>query len=111
MVVGLYNYNGTAIAAALEGLGKKGKVLAAVFDEDDGTLDGIAAGSIQVTVVQKPFQFGYLASKWMHELATDPVKAKAALPADHIIDTGVDVINKANVAPFRAQLAEMKKGA
>jgi ribose transport system substrate-binding protein len=111
MVVGLYNYNGTAIAAALEGLGKKGKVLAAVFDEDDGTLDGIAKGSIQVTVVQKPFQFGYLASKWMHELATDPVKAKAALPADHIIDTGVDVINKANVAPFRAQLAEMKKGA
>ncbi len=111
MVVGLYNYNGTAIAAALDGLGKKGKVLAAVFDEDDGTLDGIAAGSIQVTVVQKPFQFGYLASKWMHELATDPAKAKAALPADHIIDTGVDVINKANVAPFRAQLAEMKKGA
>jgi ribose transport system substrate-binding protein len=111
MVVGLYNYNGTAIAAALEGLGKKGKVLAAVFDEDDGTLDGIAAGSIQVTVVQKPFQFGYLASKWMHELATDAAKAKAALPADHIIDTGVDVINKANVAPFRAQLAEMKKGA
>src|SRR6185437_13466761 len=41
MVVGLYNYNGPAIAAALDGLGKKGKVLAACFDEDDGTLDGI----------------------------------------------------------------------
>jgi ribose transport system substrate-binding protein len=108
-VVGLYNYNGTAIAAALEGLGKKGKVLAAVFDEDDGTLDGIAAGSIQVTVVQKPFQFGYLASKWMHELATNPAAAKASLPADRVIDTGVDIINKENVAAFRAQLAEMKK--
>ena len=109
MVVGLYNYNGTAIAAALEGLGKKGKVLAAVFDEDDGTLDGIASGSIQVTVVQKPFQFGYLASKWMHELATRPEAAKAALPPDHVLDTGVEVINKDNVAPFRAQLVEMKK--
>ena len=109
LVVGLYNYNGTAIAAALEGLGKKGKVLAAVFDEDDGTLDGIAAGSIQVTVVQKPFQFGYLASKWMHDLAVNPAAAKAALPADHVIDTGVDIINKENVAGFRAQLAEMKK--
>jgi ribose transport system substrate-binding protein len=109
MVVGLYNYNGTAIAAALEGLGKKGKVLAAVFDEDDGTLDGIASGSIQVTVVQKPFQFGYLASKWMHELATKPEAAKAALPPDHVIDTGVEVITKENVAPFRATLAEMKK--
>jgi len=109
LVVGLYNYNGTAIAAALEGLGKKGKVLAAVFDEDDGTLDGIAAGSIQATVVQKPFQFGYLASKWMHELALNPAAAKAALPADHVIDTGVDVITKENVAAFRAQLVEMKK--
>jgi ribose transport system substrate-binding protein len=110
LVVGLYNYNGTAIAAALEGLGKKGKVLAAVFDEDDGTLDGIAAGSIQATVVQKPFQFGYLASKWMHELAINPTAAKAALPPNHVIDTGVDVINKTNVGAFRATLAEMKKG-
>src|SRR6185295_13226437 len=31
MVVGLWNYNGSAIAAALEGLGKKGQVQAAVF--------------------------------------------------------------------------------
>jgi ribose transport system substrate-binding protein len=110
MVVGLYNYNGTAIAAALDGLGKKGKVLAAVFDEDDGTLDGIANGAIQVTVVQKPFMFGYLASKWMHDLAKDGATAKAALPADHLIDTGVEVINKDNVGDFRTKLVALKKG-
>jgi ribose transport system substrate-binding protein len=110
LVVGLYNYNGSAIAAALEGLGKKGKILAAVFDEDDGTLDGIANGSISATVVQKPFMFGYLASKWMHDLATKGDAARAALPPDHVIDTGVDVIDKSNVAAFKAQLAEMKKG-
>jgi ribose transport system substrate-binding protein len=110
LVVGLYNYNGSAIAAALEGLGKKGKVLAAVFDEDDGTLDGIANGSISATVVQKPFMFGYLASKWMHDLATKGDAARAALPADHVIDTGVDVIDKSNVAAFKAKLAELKKG-
>jgi ribose transport system substrate-binding protein len=109
LVVGLWNYNGSAIAAALEGLGKKGKVLAAVFDEDDGTLDGIASGTIQVTVVQKPFQFGYLASKWMHELATKGDAAKAALPPDRVIDTGVEVINKDNVQDFKARLAAMRK--
>jgi ribose transport system substrate-binding protein len=109
MVVGLYNYNGTAIAAALGGLGKKGKVLAAVFDEDDGTLDGIANGAIQATVVQKPFMFGYLSAKWMHELATKGAAARAALPADHVIDTGVEVIDKSNVAAFKAKLAELKK--
>ena len=109
LVVGLWNYNGSAIAAALEGLGKKGKVLAAVFDEDDGTLDGIASGTIQVTVVQKPFQFGYLASKWMHDLATKGDAAKAALPPDGVIDTGVEVINKNNVQDFKARLAAMRK--
>jgi len=109
MVVGLYNYNGPAIAAALDGLGKRGKILAAVFDEDDGTLDGIETGAIQATVVQKPFMFGYLASKWMHELATKGDAAKATLPADHTIDTGVDVIDKSTVAPFRAKLAELKR--
>jgi ribose transport system substrate-binding protein len=109
LVVGLYNYNGPAIAGALNGLGKKGKVLAAVFDEDDGTLDGIAGGAIQATVVQKPFMFGYLASKWMHELATKGEAAKATLPTGHVIDTGVDVIDKGTVVAFRQKLAELKK--
>src|SRR5206468_6694964 len=44
MVVGLWSYNGPSIAAAIDALNKKGKVLAAVFDEDDGTLNGIASG-------------------------------------------------------------------
>lgn len=109
LVCGLWSYNGPQIAAALEGSGKKGKVLAAVFDEEDGTLNGIANDTIQVTVVQKPFQFGYLSSKWLHDLAKDKDKAKAALPADKIVDTGVEVISKANVADFKAKLAEMKK--
>ena len=67
LVVGLWNYNGPAIAAAIEGLGKQGKVQAAVFDEDDATLDAITSGTIAATVVQKPFQFGYLSAKWMYE--------------------------------------------
>ena len=109
LVAGLWSYNGPAIAAAVEALGKKGKIIPAVFDEEDGTLTGIANDVIQVTVVQKPFQFGYLSSKWMHELATKGEAAKAAIPANKVIDTGVEVINKANVAKFKEQLAEMKK--
>ncbi|HVJ17239.1 MAG TPA: sugar-binding protein [Polyangiaceae bacterium] len=109
LVVGLWNYNGPAIAAALEGLGKKGTVKAAVFDEDDATLDAIEAGTISATVVQKPFQFGYLSAKWMHDLATKGDAAKKALPANGIIDTGVTVIDKTNVAAFKQELAEMKK--
>jgi ribose transport system substrate-binding protein len=108
LVAGLWSYNGPAIAAAIEALGKKGKVLAAVFDEEDGALNGIANDIISCTVVQKPFEFGYLSSKWLNELAFKP-EAMAAIPANKSIDTGVEVINKANVADFRAKLAEMKK--
>jgi ribose transport system substrate-binding protein len=109
LVAGLWSYNGPAIAAALEALGKKGKVLAAVFDEEQGTLDGIAHGVIAVTVVQKPFQFGYLSSQWMHQLATRGDAAKQAIPASKVVDTGVEVITQANVADFQQRLAEMKK--
>lgn len=109
LVAGLWSYNGPAIASAIEALGKKGKVLAAVFDEEEGTLAAIENGLIAVTVVQKPFQFGYLSSKWLHELATKGDAAKQAIPPGHVIDTGVEVINQANVDEFQKNLAEMKK--
>jgi ribose transport system substrate-binding protein len=109
LVAGLWSYNGPAIAAAIDALGKKGKVLAAVFDEEDGTLTGISGDTIAVTVVQKPFQFGYLSAKWMHELATKGAAATAQLPANKTIDTGVEVISKTNVAAFTQQLADLKK--
>jgi ribose transport system substrate-binding protein len=110
LVAGLYSYNGPAIASALESLpGKKGKVKAAVFDEEDGTLNGVASGVIDCTAVQKPFQFGYLASKWMHDLVTKTEETMKAIPENKAVDTGVEVINKANVADFKAKLADMKK--
>lgn len=109
LVAGLWSYNGPAIAAALESLGKKSDVLAAVFDEEEGTLQGIANGTIACTVVQKPFQFGYLSSKWMHELATKGDQARAAIPPTKVIDTGVEVITKDNVAEFSKQLAALKQ--
>jgi ribose transport system substrate-binding protein len=109
LVAGLWSYTGPAIASAIESLGKKGKVLAAVFDEETGTLQAIADGTIAVTVVQKPFEFGYLASKWMHELATKGESARAAIPAGKMIDTGVQVITKANVAEFSKQLTALTK--
>ena len=114
LVCGLWSYNGPAIASALESTGKKGKILAAVFDEEQGTLDGIKSGTIQVTCVQKPFQFGYLAAKWMTDLAKggDAVK----LPDGGVVDTGVDLVTvdgadgSLKVDDFAKHLAEMKAG-
>ena len=109
LVCGLWSYNGPAIAAALEGTGKKGKVLAAVFDEEDGTLKGIHNGTIAATVVQHPYEMGYRSAKWMHQLATQFDTAKSAIPKDGIENTGVEVLDKDNVAGFETRLAEWKK--
>ncbi len=108
MCIGLYSYNGPAIAAALESTGKKGKILAAVFDEEDGTLDGIKAGTIQVTCVQKPFQFGYMSAKWLTDLAKNG--SSVTLPPGGIIDTGVDLIDSTTVDEFQKNLIKMKGG-
>jgi len=109
LVCGLWSYNGPAIAAALEGTGKRNKVLAAVFDEEDGTLKGIKDGTIAATVVQHPFEMGYRSAKWMHRLATDFTKVSAEIPAGGIENTGVEVLDKDNVADFEKRLAEWKK--
>ena len=109
LVCGLWSYNGPAIAAALEGSGKKGKVLAAVFDDEDGTLKGIQDGTINCTIVQHPYEMGYRAAKWMDELATDADKAKAKIPADKVDNTGLEVVNKSNLAEFEKRRAEWKK--
>ena len=109
LVCGLWSYNGPAIAAALEGTGKRGKVLAAVFDEEDGTLKGIKDGTIAATVVQHPYEMGYRSARWMHRLATDFDKAQAEIPADHIENTGVEVIDKATLGDFEQRLAVWKK--
>jgi ribose transport system substrate-binding protein len=108
LVAGLWSYNGPAIHAALEALGKKGTIKAAVFDEEEGTLNGIADGTIAATVVQKPFEFGYQSAKWMHDLATKGDEGIKAIPKSQVIDTGVEIITKDNVAAFKAKLAELK---
>lgn len=109
MVVGLWSYNGPAIAAALTGSGKKGKVKAAVFDEEEGTLDGIENDVIDVTCVQRPYEMGYQSSKWMHDLAARGDAAVTKIPADKAVDTGVQVINKSNVGKFREDLRKLTK--
>ena len=102
LVAGLWSYNGPAIAAALEALGKKGKVQAAVFDEEDGHAQcGSQNGTIAATVVQKPFEFGYLSSQVDARARDQAGRAgPRSLPA-RPIDTGVEVIDEDNVVDVR----------
>jgi len=103
-LVGLWSYNGPAIVNAVKAAKKVGRLTIVCFDEDDVTLAGIKDGAIYATVVQKPYEFGYQAVKI---LAAMERKEKVDVPANKIIDTGVDVIDKSNVDAFRAKLKKL----
>jgi len=104
--IGLWSYNTPSIVAAVKASGKADKLKVAGFDEEEGTLQGIVDGVVSCTVVQKPFEFGYRSAKLLNDLCT---KGESALPKDPIIDTGVEVVDKATVADFAKRLAELKK--
>ncbi len=83
-----------------------GKVIVAM-DADDSTLDWIRKGSIVATVGQKPFTMAYTAVRMLDDVhhngpaslgqnwQADPVS-----PLPVFVDTGVFLVNKANVDAF-----------
>lgn len=102
-LVGLWSYNGPAIAEAVRAAGKQGKVKVVCFDEDSSTLQAVKDGVIQATVVQKPYEFGYQSVKMLAALARGE---DAGIPESKVIDTGVEVITRDNVDEFWAKLKE-----
>jgi ribose transport system substrate-binding protein len=58
-MIGLYNYNPPQILEAVRAKKLAGKVKIIGFDEDLETLRGIAAGDIEGTVAQDPYNYGY----------------------------------------------------
>ena len=103
-LVGLYSYNTPQIYSAVKDAGKTGKVKIVGFDEDPQTLRGIADGTIQSTVVQQPFEFGY-------QSMTDMIKYingdRSFIPANKLIIIPTQVIASANVAAFQASMKQL----
>lgn len=105
-LVGLYSYNTPQIYTAVKEAGKAGKIKIVGFDEDPQTLRGIADGTIEATIVQQPFEFGY-------QSMTDMIKYingdKSFIPANKLIIIPTRVINKANVAEFQTHMKQLLK--
>jgi ribose transport system substrate-binding protein len=103
---GLWSYETPLIYDAVKAAGKVGKVKIVGFDEDQRTLRGISEGAIQSTVVQQPFEFGYLS-------ATNIIKTlngdKSWVPADKKLIVPTKVIDKSSVAEFTAYMKDLLK--
>ena len=103
-LVGLYSYNTPQIYTAVKEAGQAGKVKIVGFDEDPQTLRGVADGTIQSTIVQQPFQFGYQSMVDMIKYINGD---KSFIPANHLIIIPTRVIDKANVAEFQKTMKEL----
>lgn len=100
-LVGLWSYNGPAILNAVKEAGKNGQIKIVCFDEEDETLAGVKSGDIYATVVQQPFQFGYLSMLNMAKYL-DGDKSVVPDSKQHFIDTLA--IKQDNVDKFQADL-------
>lgn len=109
LLCGLWSYNGPAIAVALEASDKKVKVLGVCFDDEDDTLNAIEAGTLDSTLVQSPFEMGYLSAKWLDRLSADFESAKREIPKDRFIDAGTKIIDKSNISELRKRQAQLVK--
>ncbi len=103
LLVGLWSYNGPAILSAVKDSGRQGKVGIVCFDEEDDTLQGVGDGHIFATVVQQPYEFGYLSVKILTALARGD---NSAVPPGKIVDVPVKIIRKDGAAAYREQLKQ-----
>ena len=104
-LLGLWSYNGPAIAKAVKEAGKLGKVRIVSFDAEPATLGHLKKGEIDVTIVQKPYLFGYLSVAVLYSMVSQGVDATLKLlPSNRIIDTGVEAVTPQNVEDYLAGL-------
>jgi ribose transport system substrate-binding protein len=100
-MVGFYSYNTPLIYETLKESGKLGQIKIIGFDEDPVTLGGVREGAIEGTVVQNPYEWGYQGMKLMAKVLEGD---KSGVPADGLIIVPGQVIDKANVDAYEAEL-------
>jgi ribose transport system substrate-binding protein len=100
-LVGFYSYNTPRIYEVLKESGKLGQIKVIGFDEDPITLGGVREGTIEGTVVQNPYEWGYQGMKLMAKYLEGD---KSGIPAGGLIIVPGQVIDKGNVDAFETEL-------
>ena len=108
LLVGLWAYNTPQIYQAVKAAGAESKVKIVGFDEDALTLRGVADGTIQSTVVQQPFEFGYQSMVGMIKVLKGD---RSFIPENKQIIIPTRIIDSSNVKEFQGQMRELLRGA
>jgi ribose transport system substrate-binding protein len=105
--LGLYSYNGPAIVDAVTAANARARYKVITFDAEPKTLQALQAGTIDFTVVQKPYDFGYKAVEFLYKAKTEGVekaRTELSVPTNGLVDTGVEIVTPANYADFKKRM-------
>lgn len=107
-IVGVFGTDaasGVGAAIALRENNKLGIVKVVAFDKDSAVLDLVEEGLIEATLVQRTFTMSYYGLKFLYDYNHNRVKMltndSSISPLPNIVDTGIIVVTKDNVASFR----------
>lgn len=111
----LESQSGRQVSLAIKRANATDRVLVA-FDVNQDTLDSIKSGTIDSTIVQKPFTMGYVGLKALDEIFHNPPKqfdkdfaVDSFSPFPVFVDTGTSLVDKNNVDLYLASAAEGSK--
>jgi ribose transport system substrate-binding protein len=98
--------SGKSVSDAVKRANAKDREVIA-WDADQGTLDGISAGTIDATIAQRPYTMGYFGLKMLYEVFHAPppllnkdFKADFFSPYPVFVDTGTTLVDGGNVALY-----------
>jgi ribose transport system substrate-binding protein len=100
-MVGLFAYNPPLCLEAIRDAGKLNEIKVVSFDENEVSLQGIVDGTVEGTVAQNPYEYGYQSVKMLKALSNGD---KSLVPDDKIIHIPAEKITKHNVDEFWAVL-------
>ena len=98
-IVGLNAKHGPVLMKTLKDSEQLGKLKLITFDDEDETLAGIEQGSIEATIAQQPYQYGYETVRMLAALARGDENLKPISHSTYSV-TAVPV-TKDNVAEYR----------
>lgn len=111
----LESASGKMVGDALKRANATDRLLVA-WDVNKDTLDGIKSGTIDATIVQKPYTMGYVGLKALDEVFHNPPKdlgrdyaVDSFSPYPVFVDTGTSVVDKENVDLYLASEAAGRK--
>lgn len=108
VMLGLWSYNGPAIAEVVDNAKKLDSVLVVSFDAEPNLLPVLEAGKVKVTLVQKPYEMGRQSVMIIKAIANgDEALKKELLPegGDHV-NTGFSLETPETFAEFKKYLDE-----